>query len=78
MPNQSINTTVNNCDDDLSADISPVDGCALQSQDITVISEQTTYAQVVASQPSHVTASETINHTVSNITGGSTKKSNQT
>ena len=65
--NQSIITTKNNCDDHLSANSSLADKCALR--DIEEISEQTTYAKLIAFKLVLDTASEIINHPVSNITG---------
>ena len=61
------NNTINNCDDDLLADERP-----LPLQAMAEISEQTTYAKVVASQLALDSGSKIINHLVSS---GSAKKS---
>ena len=61
------NNTINICDDDLLADERP-----LQLQAMAEISEQTTYAKVVASQPALDSGSKIIDHLVSS---GSAKKS---
>ena len=69
-------TIANIQDDNLSANRALADECALQLQNVAEISEQTTFSYVhgLSACSGQPCTGETINHLVSNISVGSTKK----
>ena len=73
VPDQSINTTVNNWNEELPKNGPLADERAIELQNMGEMSEPTTYAEVVASQLVPTAAPEMTKHPVPNSSGGLTK-----